>query len=86
MKAVVKVSHLKTDDALYCRGDIVDFPEERITQLGSSVKRVEPEPSVDEPEGDEPEVVEEVVEPEVIEPPVEEDVKAAPKKRGRSKR
>ena len=42
MEAVVKVSHLQTDDAMYRRGDVVDFPEERIVQLGSSVERLEP--------------------------------------------
>lgn len=41
MKAIIKVSHLRTDDALYCRGDTVDFPEERIVQLGSSVERID---------------------------------------------
>jgi hypothetical protein len=40
MKAIVKVSQLRTDDALYRRGDTVDFPEERIVQLGSSVERI----------------------------------------------
>lgn len=41
MKAIVKVSHLRTDEALYCRGDTVDFPDERIVQLGSSVERID---------------------------------------------
>lgn len=42
MEAIVKVSHLVTDDGKYDRGDLLDLPEERIISLGSSVERVLP--------------------------------------------
>lgn len=79
MQAIVKVSHLKTEDAMYRRGDIVDFPEERIKQLGSSVAAIAVAPV--EPE----EVVVEDVPVEKEETVVE---KAVPAKttRGRKKR
>lgn len=81
MKATVKVSHLRTDDALYCRGDIIDFPEERIMQLGSSVERIDAIVETPQETEDEPEVVDSA---DTEEEPVEAD-KQKPK-RGRPKR
>jgi len=80
MKAVVKVSHLRTDDALYCRGDIVDYPEERIIQFGSSVKRIDSESVMEADDNIAP------AEPEVV-PDVdkEEYAKSKTTKRGRKK-
>lgn len=81
MKAIVKVSHLRTDDALYCRGDTVDFPEERIAQLGSSVERIDPIVDAVQEMEDVPEVTDPT---DIEEEPVEAD---KPKqKRGRPKR
>lgn len=99
MKAVVKVSHLRTDDALYRRGDTVDLPEERIMQLGSSVVRTEPEPEVVEEPATEPEgdavaeesaaEIEAVVEEKTVGPDDDADVEEPnpkPAGRGRKKR
>lgn len=86
MKATTLVSHLHMDDAMHVKGDIVDYPEERIVQLGSSVKAItnvpipipvdpkEPEPIVKEAPKSEPRVVDDEV------------VDSEPKRRGRPKK
>ena len=71
MKANVLVSHLWMDDGRHVKGDIVDYPPDRIRQLGSSVKSIDifPEP--------EQEPVQEPVQEPEQEP--EQELKESPK-------
>ena len=50
MKANVLVSHLQMDEGRFVKRDIVDYPPDRIRQLGSSVEAIKkvPEPILKE--------------------------------------
>lgn len=42
MEAIVKVGRLWMDNRMYRAGEVIDIPEERIAQLGTSVEHVVP--------------------------------------------